>query len=671
MRGERSYHIILPALALSVLGMWIYFGLDAGISGDEYVHLNHANDVLNYFLSFGKDRSALITPETNLKYYGQGFDNLTALIIRLFNVDDIFTLRHVLNIIAAWLIVLYAFALGKKFGGLWCGILAACCLLLSPRFIGHSFNNLKDIPFALAYLMSVYYTIKWIEQLPKPGNSLSIKLIMSIAFAISIRPAGLLMICYLGLFSLLWWISRQKKLSVLQVLKPFLFITLSAYFIGLLFWPYALGNPLWHPIESHLVMSDYPVIMRQLFEGQLTWSDHLPWYYILKYIGITSPLLVLCLFFFSPFLFFLPVGKEKNKCNLLILFFVSLFPLVFILIKSSNLYGGARHLLFTYPFICVLAAMVVKELISSQRKVLLKGLILFLLMSGFYIPVKFIVKNHPLQYSYFNLLVGGVDGATGQYEIDYYYASLRKGTKRLIDNIGAKTGDTIIIASNFNMDWYLKDAQFSFKTVYTPYYSRGEKDWDYGLFVPAHIYEYDQNSLHWPPHDPLFEIKVDNASVCIGVKRQSKNDYLASQAFANDEFYDVIHYANEALNVMPYNLTANMKLGKAYFNLNEYQLAIKAFEKCLYILPNYEPALIYLAQIHQKRGDYVNAERLYDEVISYNPRYMGAYELYSDLHLTQGNKNKAIKILEMGLEFKPFDRTISQKIESIINNRKL
>ena len=50
--------------------------LEAGISGDEKVHYEQSEKVLNYYKTFGKDKSALNTPTSHLKHYGQSFDNL-------------------------------------------------------------------------------------------------------------------------------------------------------------------------------------------------------------------------------------------------------------------------------------------------------------------------------------------------------------------------------------------------------------------------------------------------------------------------------------------------------------------------------------------------------------------------------------------------------------------
>ena len=53
---------------------------DAGISCDEVLHYNQSVSVYNYFATHGEDQSALNTPVTNLKYYGQSYDNIVTII---------------------------------------------------------------------------------------------------------------------------------------------------------------------------------------------------------------------------------------------------------------------------------------------------------------------------------------------------------------------------------------------------------------------------------------------------------------------------------------------------------------------------------------------------------------------------------------------------------------
>jgi hypothetical protein len=46
----------------------------------------------------------------------------------------------------------------------------------------------------------------------------------------------------------------------------------------------------------------------------------------------------------------------------------------------------------------------------------------------------FMIENHPHQNVYFNSLVGGVRGAQGEYEMDYWGLSYRKGLEYILES---------------------------------------------------------------------------------------------------------------------------------------------------------------------------------------------------------------------------------------------
>ena len=54
----------------------------AAVNVDEQLHYPHAKKVIQWYLTAGRDTSCLETPVTNLKYYGQSADNLTARMTR-------------------------------------------------------------------------------------------------------------------------------------------------------------------------------------------------------------------------------------------------------------------------------------------------------------------------------------------------------------------------------------------------------------------------------------------------------------------------------------------------------------------------------------------------------------------------------------------------------------
>ena len=96
--------------------------------------------------------------------------------------------------------------------------------------------------------------------------------------------------------------------------------------------------------------------------------------------------------------------------------------------------------MFLVPFLCALAAMGWEAVIVFSKNKYLK-LTVVAIVSVLYIKTGFwMVKNHPNHYVYFNELVGGIDGAFGNYETDTYSNVIKQGVDWLIDEIKKRAG---------------------------------------------------------------------------------------------------------------------------------------------------------------------------------------------------------------------------------------
>ncbi len=104
MKANPVKYLFSCLLGLLLIVM-VFTSRNAGITCDEILHYKHSLSVYNYFASHGKDLSALDTPETHLKYYGQSYDNLVTIIIRLSGMK-MFTLPSCDERMAGWLVVL-------------------------------------------------------------------------------------------------------------------------------------------------------------------------------------------------------------------------------------------------------------------------------------------------------------------------------------------------------------------------------------------------------------------------------------------------------------------------------------------------------------------------------------------------------------------------------------
>ena len=159
MKTRLQKYIFFTCSAFLLIFM-ILMSRNAGISCDEVLHYDHSVAVYDFFESGGNDLSALDTPETNLKYYGQSFDNLTTLIIRILNIEDIFRFRHLMSAIAGWAVILLTALFALWLTGFETAILVMFLFAVSPTFIGHAMNNLKDVPCSLVYIAGIFFFVR-------------------------------------------------------------------------------------------------------------------------------------------------------------------------------------------------------------------------------------------------------------------------------------------------------------------------------------------------------------------------------------------------------------------------------------------------------------------------------------------------------------------------------
>ncbi|MCY1720838.1 phospholipid carrier-dependent glycosyltransferase [Prolixibacteraceae bacterium Z1-6] len=594
----------------------------SGSSGDEYVNYDHSEFVYNYYKTFGQDTTALNTPKTKLKYYGQAFDNMTYVINRWFNIGNYYESRHLLNSISGWLLILFTGLAASLVFGWQAGILTLLLMFFSPLILGHSWNNPKDIPFAFTYTFTLYFLIRFLIELPKRKVSTLIFLGFGIAASISIRIGGLILIPYIFLFTGLHYITKKSfytKMGFNHAFKTILILTgvsIIGYGGGLLLWPYALEGPLKNPIDSLQQMTNFEVGLNQLFEGEIQLSQNISWYYGIKYIFIKSPLIITV----GAFLFIaLAVFRKDLKHKYIffsLLLFAFIFPIAYTIYKDSNLYGGCRHLLWTYSPIVILAAGGFDFFLKKENKYIKYGTIAVIAILLFH-PVKHTFKNHPLQYVYYNQLVGGTKGAYGNYEMDYYYHSLRDGADWLIDNeLG---DDSIIIATNHSRitEYYFRNYP-QVKVIYSRFYEKGKEDWDYAIWANTHITPLQLEKGYWPPKKTIYTMDVDGVPVGAVVKRISDEDLKGFEALKKNKRTEAKNHFKNFLEIYPEN--EEVLEGYARIMLQERKL---------------DSTLIYA-----------------DSSIIYNPRQIGAWLLKTSALNTQKKYSEALSASNEMLEIK-------------------
>ncbi len=612
-----------------LLFLMILLSRNAGISCDEVLHYNHSLSVYNFFATHGQDQSALNTPETHLKYYGQSFDNIVTFLTEWFSIDDIYGFRHLMSSLAGWLAIFVTALFAVWLSGYRTGILVLILFSVSPTFMGHAQNNLKDIPFALAYIAAIFYMLKFLFQDITSRSSDVLLLIMSIGFSLSIRAGGLILICYLVFFYLIFLLYHRVKAGKPDItgegkrLVIIILVSLSAWCLGIILWPFALQHPVSNVLESYRTMLHFPSTFRQTFEGRMEWSDFMPWYYLPKSMAITIPLLVT-----AGLLAFLFYSRKIYKSGKSLLYgmilFTVLFPVFFAVIKKSNLYSSWRQFLFLYPVIVLVSATGYSLLFESLKKKYFRWLLVAITVLMAVHPLKFMFKNPSCFYLYYNQLVGGLKGAYGNYETDYYYTGQTEASRWLIKYLEEKNTDSAVVGATFSVQWQFRKHP-GIRTFYLRNDERSQYDWDYAIITSRYIPVSKLKNKTWPPGNAIHIVYADNVPICAVLERKTKADYYGYKSLEESRAKEAVIYFNEALRTDDKDEMIFYNFARALNYEGESVRADSVLTKGLEINPDFEPILMYMGNLAKERDDTLTAGRFYNRVLKVNRKNFDAY----------------------------------------------
>lgn len=638
--GKNTFVISLVLIAMVL----VWLAPKAAVNVDEQLHYPHAKKVVNWYFTGGEDTSCLDTPVTNLKYYGQSVDNFSALINRIFKIENEFQTRHFIGAAFFWLLLLFSGLIGYSLSkNYWVAVLTIVSIVLMPRVFGQAFGNLKDIPFAAGYVAGILFIIRFVNELPKPKWTTGVYLGLAIAFTCSVRIGGLILFAYFGLAVLAFILLKPfflkyivtTKLCLVRLLGIGIVITFIGYFAGLLFWPFALQDIFQNPLESLSVMEHYKVSIRQIFNGELFWSTQLPWYYLLKWLVISTPefIFIGALFFIASLI--KKITKQYNRQLFFELFvvFTLCFPIAYVIIIDSNLYSGVRQMLFVLPLFAVISSLGIVRFITSALSKQIKIPVLFVLFSLLVLPLKHQLATFPADYIYFNSISGGNKSAWAKQEYDYYFHGLKKAADFLVELIGDKNS---VVVSNCNLSNYFeKSAGVEFK--YTRYLERSSVDWDYGLFGINYIHPYQLNNSTWQSTDIIKTFYHRGNPIAVITKRKNRNDFkgLTELKNGNLEIGEIL--IKEALKIDSNNVWLFVHLAKNCFKKNNFEEFEYFLQKGFELHPYYEPLHLLKAQKEFDDGKYNVALQTLNYLIEINPRYVNAASL---LKATREKLNK-------------------------------
>lgn len=422
VRKELKNHFFLY-VSLFLLTLLIFaLYRDYGVAWDESDNIDLGSHAYSYYRTFAQDKSFFsfypqqgfyvtrgpfveVAREAIMRFLRNRSMETYHLILALFSLSAFFFLYKISHLLT-----------GKR----WVGLLSVILLFATPRFFGDIFNNSKDIA-PVYFLMAATYFSLMVLRSRRVEVSSAIFFGAAIGIGVSMR---VVLLYALGIFFLIYMLNllvRKVSFSVFLVSSA---LILFASLLSLhLVHPYLHEKPFAGILDMITYSTRFPQLDSMLFDGSVIRADHLPWYYLPKWILITTPLSIVFFAFFSLIGLFRRPGKIKKltRWYIALLFFV---PIALVIISRPYLYDAWRHFLFLIAPFSILAVIGLYDAIRISLRFGLLALGIFLIGSA--ATVITMQRLHPYEYVYFSSLVGGLKGAYGKYETDYWGKSFKE-----------------------------------------------------------------------------------------------------------------------------------------------------------------------------------------------------------------------------------------------------
>lgn len=204
-------------------------------------------------------------------------------------------------------------------------------------------------------------------------------------------------------------------------------------------WPYLWRDPVGHLLDAILRMGKFPWTGRVLYEGLVYSVTELPWHYVLRSLLFQLTLPAILMGGAGIWVAVATFRTSPRRVEMMILLVWLGLPLAVVLALGAQIYDAFRQMMFILPPLFLLGALGTQDLFHRLRRGAWRGVFLGIaLLPG----LVAIVRLHPYEYIYHNMLVGGVSGAFRRYELDGWCISYREAMEFLntIAPIGSRVG---------------------------------------------------------------------------------------------------------------------------------------------------------------------------------------------------------------------------------------
>jgi len=445
LKNHSSINSLALLIILIYLVMAFFIVKDYGITWDEprnfgigekYLYFYHTGHLdfeddkpvikghPNFYDRKVKERPYMLWPFANI---------LSAITCYIFyqkiNLFDPISAHHIIIPILTAIFLYILFLFVKRHWGNFIGLISILTLITYPRFFGHSFNNIKDVPETIFFSITIMLFAEWVL-------SHRMKYLYSaficFGFALATKMDAILIPIILILWQIPFFYKYIVAGSLIKTIKTLFHIIAGLVVtsvVVLSFYP-----PLfpWQQDKASFLISICWYICTIGINPNTSWNLYAP-----VQIFYITPVVILVLFIYSLVWIFIRV--HRNNLHLLLIIWV-LFPILRHCLPYTNHYGGIRHFLVSIVPFAIIVSIGFDHLLNVCSKLIKikKGLLATFICMLFLIPNLYsLISLHPYQTTYFNSLIGGLKGAQEKefpYSSDYWLNSYRKAGEWLDKN---------------------------------------------------------------------------------------------------------------------------------------------------------------------------------------------------------------------------------------------
>ena len=448
--NKNLFYIFL--FVFTILG--IFLSLKVGITHDEPFDLSvwegNKNKIFNYIFKKNLDVSIL---DGGGKFYGSGFHYISSIFEPFFkqiylissygaeakNLVSKHATVFIFFIVSSIFFrkILLVLSKNKSFSNL-----GTIFYLSYPYLLGHSFFNVKDVPFLSVWLICTYYIIKISNKFFDRNIILKKHILILgslIGYLLSIRISGVLIGIQLLIFLLIF--LESTKTSFFNFIRNFykqVFLLFAiSLFIFILLQPRYWTNPLLI-FDSIKFMSQHLQTVCTITLGECMKAQNLPASYLPIWFFFKLPTLILISLFLYP-LTEKKINQNRKNSNVISSIALTIFLIISLLIIFEvNLYDEIRQVMFLIPLIFIISLYFLFIYSNKFFKILVPLFTIYFIFQNILI--------YPYNYIWVNNF-SHISKVNGVFELDYWGVS----SKKIADYLNNKAIDlNACVISNRN-----------------------------------------------------------------------------------------------------------------------------------------------------------------------------------------------------------------------------